>query len=186
MKLFIVSDIHGSIHYAKKAVKALKRENADYMIILGDILYHGARNPLPKEHSPKEVITLLNSFADRIIAVRGNCDSEVDEMVLDFPIMSTYSIVLYNNRRLFLTHGHIYNENNLPKLMDGDVLIYGHTHIPVAKRKDDIYILNPGSITFPKAGNPNSYGILENNMFTIKDLDGKALKDIELERDLNV
>lgn len=180
MKIFFVSDIHGSIYYAKRAVERFEYEGADYMVILGDILYHGARNPLPKDHSPKDVITLLNGIADRIIAIRGNCDSEVDEMVLDFPIMSTYSTILYNGRRLFLTHGHIYSEESLPKLADGDVFIYGHTHIPIAEKRDSIYVINPGSITFPKESSPNSYGILEKDRFSIKDLDGKVLKYIDI------
>lgn len=182
MKIFFVSDIHGSIYYAKKAIERFEYEEADYMVILGDILYHGARNPLPKDHSPKDVITLLNGLADKIIAVRGNCDSEVDEMVLDFPIMSTYSTILYNGRRMFLTHGHIYNEDNLPILSTGDVFIYGHTHIPVAEKKEDLYIINPGSITFPKESNPNSYGILEDHVCRIKDLEGNVLKHIDMSK----
>jgi len=109
MKLFFISDIHGSIYYLDRALARFKEENADYIVILGDHLYHGARNPLPKEYNPKKVTEVLNSYADKIISVRGNCDSEVDEMVIDFPIMATYSTVLYNNKRLFLTHGHIYN-----------------------------------------------------------------------------
>lgn len=181
MKIFFVSDIHGSIYYAKKAIEKFQEENADYIVILGDELYHGARNPLPIEYNPKEVAELLNEFSDKIIAVRGNCDSEVDEMVIKFPMMATYSMVLYEGRRLFLTHGHIYNENNLPKLRDGDVFIYGHTHIPKAEKNENIFIINPGSITFPKEDNLNSYGILEENVFKIKDLNGNIFKEINLE-----
>jgi len=180
MKLFFVSDIHGSPFYLKQVLEDFKKEKADYIVILGDHLYHGARNPLPREYNPKEVAQLLNEFSDKIIAVRGNCDSEVDEMVLEFPMMSTYSTVLHNGRRLFLTHGHIYHENNLPNLREGDALIYGHTHIPKLDKKGNVYIINPGSITFPKENNPNSYGILENNTFKIKDLNGNIFKEIEL------
>ena len=180
MKIFFISDIHGSLFYLKKSLEEFKKEKADYIIILGDQLYHGARNPLPIDYNPKEVAQLLNEFSDRIIAVRGNCDSEVDEMVLEFPIMSTYSTILYNGRRLFLTHGHIYNENNLPKLKEGDAIIYGHTHIPKLEKKGNTYIINPGSITFPKENNPNSYGILENNTFKIKDFQGNVFKEMEL------
>ncbi|SPF39283.1 Phosphodiesterase YfcE [Candidatus Desulfosporosinus infrequens] len=180
MKLFFISDIHGSLHYLRKALEKFKQEKADYIVILGDHLYHGARNPLPIEYNPGEVAKLLNKFADRIIAVRGNCDSEVDEMVIEFPMMSTYSTVLYNGRRLFLTHGHIYHEDNLPKLKEGDAIIYGHTHIPKLEKKGNIFIINPGSITFPKENNPNTYGILEGNSFKIKDLDGSLCKEIEL------
>ncbi|AUS96673.1 YfcE family phosphodiesterase [Clostridium thermosuccinogenes] len=181
MKLFFISDIHGSLHYARMALEAYKKENAGYIAILGDQLYHGARNPLPKEYNPKETAALLNGFADKIIAVRGNCDSEVDEMVLDYPIMSTYSTILYNDRRLFLTHGHIYGESNLPKLKAGDVLIYGHTHIPKAEKRGDIYIINPGSITFPKENHPNTYGILEGNCFRIKDFYGNVYMEVSLD-----
>lgn len=180
MKIFFMSDIHGSLCYTKKALESFKKENADYIAILGDELYHGARNPLPEEYNTKEVTKLLNEYSDRIIAIRGNCDSEIDELVLDFPMMSTYSVILYGNRRLFLTHGHIYNEDNLPKLREGDAFIYGHTHVPKAEKKDGIYIINPGSITFPKENNPNSYGILEENIFRIKDLSGSVIKEIEL------
>lgn len=180
MKLFFMSDIHGSIYFLNKALERLAEEKADYVVILGDELYHGARNPLPLEYAPKKVAEVLNTYSDRIIAVRGNCDSEVDEMVIDFPIMSTYSTVLYNNKRLFLTHGHIYNESNMPKLRGGDVFIYGHTHIPKAKKFGNIYIINPGSITFPKENNPHTYGVLEEDVFTIKDLDGNVFEKISI------
>lgn len=180
MKLFFMSDIHGSVYYLNKALDKLKEEKADYIVILGDHLYHGARNPLPKEYNPKQVIEILNSYGEIIIAVRGNCDSEVDEMVLNFPIMATYSNILYNNKRLFLTHGHIYNENNMPKLSNGDVFIYGHTHIPKAEKMGNIYVINPGSITLPKENNPHTYGILEGKTFKIKDLEGNTYKEINL------
>lgn len=180
MKLFFLSDIHGSLYYLEKTLANFQKENADYLIILGDHLYHGARNPLPKEYNPKEVAVLLNKFSDRIIAVRGNCDSEVDQMVLEFPMMASYSTILAKGRRLFLTHGHLYHEENLPNLRAGDAVIYGHTHVPKLEKKGDIYIINPGSITFPKESFPNSYGILEENVFKIKDLDGNTLKEIEL------
>lgn len=179
MKIFFVSDIHGSYYFTCKALEAYKKENADYIVILGDELYHGARNPLPQEYDPKRVTELLNQVSDKIIAIRGNCDSEIDEMVLNFPMMSTYSVILYNDRRLFLTHGHIYNEDNLPKLSKGDIFIYGHTHVPKAEKRDEIFIVNPGSITFPKEDYPNSYGILEGNTFKIKDLDGNIIKSLE-------
>jgi len=181
MKLLFISDIHGSLYFAGKAIEVLEKEKADYIILLGDILYHGARNPLPKEYNPKETAELLNGYSDRIMAVRGNCDSEVDEMVLDFPIMSTYSSILYKGRRLFLTHGHIYNEDRLPKLVKGDVLIYGHTHIPKAENKEGIYIINPGSITLPKENHPNTYGVLSENVFKIMTFDGGVYKEIRFE-----
>ncbi|MBM7871287.1 putative phosphoesterase [Clostridium pascui] len=180
MKLLFISDIHGSLYYLNKILEICQEENPNYIVVLGDELYHGARNPLPKEYNPKVVTELLNSYKDKIIAVRGNCDSEVDQMVLEYPMLSDYSIILYNGKRLFLTHGHIYNSNNLPNLSNGDVLIYGHTHVPLAEKHNDIFILNPGSITFPKENTPNSYGVLENQMFKIKTLDGDIYKEIEL------
>lgn len=180
MKLFFMSDIHGSAYYLKKAIQRFNEEGAGYMVILGDELYHGARNPLPEEYNPKEVAKLLNEYSSSIIAVRGNCDCEIDSVVLDFPMMSDYSVVLYNNRRLFLTHGHIYNEENMPKLKSGDAMFYGHTHVPRAEKVGNVFLINPGSITFPKDDSPNSYGVLEGNTFEIKDLDGKTFKKIEI------
>ena len=180
MKLFFISDIHGSIYYLNKAIERFREEAADYIIILGDILYHGARNDLPKDYNPKAVIEVLNSYEDRIIAVRGNCDSEVDQTVLDFPIMATYSNLLHNNTRLFLTHGHIYNEDNMINLKEGSVFISGHTHILKVEEKDDIYFINVGSITLPKENNPRTYGVLEGNYFEIKDLDGKLVEGIRV------
>jgi uncharacterized protein len=175
-----MSDIHGSFYYLKKAIEAYEREKCDYIIILGDALYHGPRNSLPKEYDPKAVAEVLNSHKNNIIAVRGNCDSEVDQMLISYPMMSDYSVILYNNRRLFLTHGHIYNKNNLLNIDKNDVLIYGHTHIPLAEKEDGKIILNPGSISLPKNNNPNSYAILENDIFTVKNLDGDSFISIEL------
>ncbi|WP_138207304.1 phosphodiesterase [Haloimpatiens lingqiaonensis] len=180
MKLFFISDIHGSSYYLKKALDIFEKEQCNYLVILGDQLYHGARNPLPKDYNPKEVTEMLNSHKDKIIAVRGNCESEVDQMVIKYPTMSDYSIVLYEGRRLFLTHGHIYNRDNLPNLSSGDAIIHGHTHVPVAEKQDSIFIINLGSITFPKENTPHCYGILEKNTFTIKTLEGEVYKEIEL------
>lgn len=178
MKLFFISDIHGSVDYLNKALERFEEEAADYLIILGDILYHGARNPLPLGYNPKEVIDILNPYSDKIIAVRGNCDSEVDQMVLNFPIMSTYSNIIFNERRLFLSHGHIYGENNMPVLSEGDIFVYGHSHVPKLEKKDDIYLINPGSISLPKENNPHTYGVLEGDRFTIKDLEGNKFKEM--------
>lgn len=181
MKLFFMSDIHGSLKYAKAAVEAFLNEKADYMVILGDMLYHGPRNPLPEEYNPKEVANLLNQYKEKIIAVRGNCDADVDQMVLNYPCMMDYNIILNDNKRIFITHGHIYNEEKLPNISSGDILIYGHTHIPLIKQQDGILILNPGSVGYPKGGNVNSYGIIENNKFYIKGLDGKIIDEISFE-----
>ncbi len=180
MRLFFISDIHGSEYYLKKAIDRYEEEEADYLVILGDILYHGARNPLPKGHNPKEVIRILNNLSDKIIAVRGNCDSEVDKMVLDFPLMSTYSNLFLDGKRLFLTHGHLYNQSNMIDLEKGSSFIYGHTHIVRADYEDGIYFLNPGSIALPKEDSPHSYAVLEDGIFEIKDLEGKKVKSIEI------
>lgn len=180
MKLFFMSDIHGSVHYLKKALENFEKEAADYICILGDQLYHGARNPLPPEYNPKEATQMLNGYAKKIIAIRGNCDSEIDELVLDYPIMAAYSSVLLNERRLFLTHGHIYNPESLPPLNDGDIFAFGHIHTPIAEKRGNIFIFNPGSITFPKENYPNSYGVLEDNVLRIKDLNGNTFKELQL------
>lgn len=180
MKLFFISDIHGSVYYLNQAMEQYLQEQADYIIILGDILYHGARNPLPKDYNPKEIIEILNNYSHKIIAVRGNCDSEVDQMVLDFPIMTDHSSILQDGRRLFLSHGHIYNEDNMVNLEEGSAFIYGHTHILRAEKKDNIFFINPGSISLPKENNPHSYGVLDGNTFRIKDLDGNLIKEIDL------
>lgn len=180
MKLFFMSDIHGSLKYAKLGIDVFIKENADYMVILGDVLYHGPRNPLPEEYNPKEVANLINKYKNKIIGVRGNCDADVDQMLLEYPCMMDYNVILADNKRVFITHGHIYNEKNRLNMAEGDVLIYGHTHIPVAKKENDIYVINPGSISYPKENNPHSYGILEDNIFYIKDICGNVIKSIEL------
>jgi len=180
MKIFFMSDIHGSLFFLKKALERYKEEKAKYIVILGDVLYHGPRNPLPREYNPEAVADLLNEYKDKIIAVRGNCDSEVDQILIEYPMMSDYSIMLCNDRRIFLTHGHIFNENNFPSLSENDVLIHGHTHIPVAKKHNNIFVLNPGSLALPRDNIPNSYAILQDNLFQIKDLDGNVMKEIKL------
>ena len=184
MKYFLASDIHGSAFYTKKILDKYQESHSDKLILLGDLLYHGPRNELPKDYSTKKVFTLLNEFKDNIIAVRGNCDSEVDQMVLEFPMQSDYCIGIFNDIYFFITHGHIYNEKHLPKLSKGSAFIYGHVHLPIAKNIDGIYILNPGSASLPKEQNPNSYAILDNDLFSIYDFDGNALKEIKLEKNI--
>lgn len=175
MKLFIISDIHGSSEYLKMALDLFVKENTDYIVVLGDILYHGARNNLPQGYNPKEVTKMLNEYSKIIMAVKGNCESEVDQMVLEFPINAVYSNMVIGTRRIFMTHGHIYNENNPVKLNNGDIFLNGHTHIYRAENIKGINYLNPGSITLPKNNNPHTYGILEEDTFTIKDLKGNIL-----------
>lgn len=182
MTILTISDIHGSHHYLEGVLEVFHRENADLILILGDELYHGPRNPLPEGYNPKLVAETLNKYKDKIIAVRGNCDSEVDQMVLDYPITSDLSTILWEGRRIIATHGHIYNEEKLPPMGSGDILIYGHTHLPVAKKEGDIFILNPGSISLPKGGHPNSYGILRENSFKVISLEGEIVKEISFDQ----
>ena len=180
MKLMFASDIHGSAYYCEKMLECYRREKAERLWILGDILYHGPRNDLPKEYAPKKVIAMLNEIKEEICAVRGNCDTEVDQMVLEFPILADYSLLAADGLRLYATHGHVYNEQHMPPLMAGDILIHGHTHIYEAKNAGEHVILNPGSVSIPKGGNPPTYGILEKKVFSVRDLDGQILKSIEL------
>ena len=180
MKLMFASDIHGSAYYCRKMLEAYQAEEAGRLILLGDILYHGPRNDLPKEYAPKEVIAMLNPMKNDICAVRGNCEAEVDQMVLDFPVMADYALILYGERNLYATHGHIYNENNLPPLKNGDILIHGHTHVLKAEKREDYTLLNPGPVSIPKEGNPPSYAILEDGLFTIKGFDGTIIKELQL------
>lgn len=181
MKIFFMSDIHGSEYYLNKALEAYEREKCEYIVILGDILYHGPRNDIPKGYNPKSVANTLNKLKNKIMCVKGNCDGEVDQMMIEFPILCDYSTMLYNGKRLFLTHGHKYNKNNMLPIDEGDVIISGHTHIPVCEEIEGIYFINPGSITFPKENTKHSYGILEDNKFTIKDLSGESVLEITIE-----
>ena len=135
---------------------------------------------LPKEYAPKEVIRLLNERKNQIYAVRGNCEAEVDQMVLDFPVMADYCILAIDGKTLYATHGHIYNKDNLPPMMDGDILIHGHTHVLKAENMGNYILLNPGSVSIPKEGNPPTYAILENGIFTIKDFEGNTVREITL------
>ena len=174
MKLMIASDIHGSSFFCEKLIEAYKREGADKLLLLGDILYHGPRNDLPKEYAPKKVIEMLNDIKDEILCVRGNCDTEVDQMVLKFPILADYAFLYWNNKMIFVTHGHNHNNANPPMLKDGDILLHGHTHIPVCEKAGDIYYINPGSVSIPKQNSEHSYIILDDEGITFKNLDMKS------------
>lgn len=180
MKLMIASDIHGSAYYCRKMLKAYKTEQADRLLILGDILYHGPRNELPEEYNPKDVISMLNKAKNEILAVRGNCDTEVDQMVLDFPCMADYAALFLDGYTLYATHGHIYNESNLPPVKNGDILLCGHTHIPKYKKYENFIYINPGSVSIPKENSFNGYMIYENKAFIWKDIDGNAKNKILL------
>ena len=180
MKWFIASDIHGSAYYCRKLLEAFAQEECSKMILLGDILYHGPRNDLPSEYAPKEVIAMLNLLKDRVYSIRGNCEAEVDQMVLDFPVLADYCLLPVGKHMIFCTHGHIYNENHLPPMMPGDSLLYGHTHIPRAERCEDKWMLNPGSVSIPKDGNPHSYAVLDDGVFTVKSMDGASFMSVEI------
>lgn len=170
MKYLLVSDIHGSLPALEKAISFYKTQKCDMMIILGDILNYGPRNRVPEGLDAKGIAERLNQMADEIVAVRGNCDSEVDQMLLDFPIMSDYTVLIDEGRKYFLTHGHIYNKENMPK-GKFDAIIYGHTHIWELSKINDTTICNTGSITFPKNGNVPTLGILENGIIRIYNID---------------
>lgn len=180
MKYMIASDIHGSAFYCRKMLEAFESSGADRMILLGDILYHGPRNDLPKEYAPKEVLAMLNGYKDRIYCVRGNCDTEVDQMVLEFPVMADYALFVLDGVTIYATHGHVYHENHLPPMQPGDVLLHGHTHVLRADRCGEITILNPGSVSIPKEGNPPTYAILDQGLFQILDFDGHIMKEKNL------
>ena len=170
MKIMIASDIHGSAYYCEKMLKAYKEEKADRLLLLGDILYHGPRNDLPKDYNPKQVIAMLNPYKNEIFCVRGNCDTEVDQMVLGFPIMADYCILPVGDRLAYVTHGHNFNCENLPPMGEGDILLHGHTHVPANVEYEHYTYMNPGSISIPKEGSDHSYMILENELFTWKSL----------------
>jgi len=170
MKIMIASDIHGSEYYCEKMLEAYRREKADRLVLLGDLLYHGPRNDFPEKYNPKGVIKLLNSMKEEITAVRGNCDAEVDQMVLEFPIMADYALIDIGGKSLFTTHGHLFNESCLPPMKKGDVLLNGHTHIPVVKDIGEYVFVNPGSVSLPKNGSKNSY-VIYDGKFEIKTLD---------------
>lgn len=180
MKLMIASDIHGSAYYCKKLLEAYEREGAEKLLLLGDILYHGPRNDLPEGYAPKEVIAMLNPLKDKLLCVRGNCDTEVDQMVLSFPVLADYAIFWLDGKAVYATHGHNYNEEKLPPLADGDILLNGHTHVPKCTDHGNYTYMNPGSVSIPKENSPHSYMIYENGKFLWKDLDGEAYMDFAM------
>ena len=178
MKIMFASDIHGSLPACKAILARFEQENADRLFLLGDLLYHGPRNPLPEGYNPMEMSETLNVLPVKPICVRGNCDSEVDQMVLDFPITADYTILpLQNNHIAFITHGHLFNIHHMPPISSGDLLIHGHTHIHTAEPHNGITYINPGSASLPQKGQPKSYMILhwEQNLFEIKSFDGAVL-----------
>ena len=173
MKLFIASDLHGSAKFCRMMLEAFERERADKIALLGDILYHGPRNPLPDGYAPQEAAALLNNYRQKIVCVRGNCDSEVDQMVLDFPILSDYALICIDGINMYLSHGH----RDTPPMTDSDVYLTGHTHVPLIEKSGWLH-LNPGSLSLPKEGSERSYMIYENRTFTFKTLEGREYRQI--------
>ena len=174
MKLMIASDIHGSALYCGQLLDAYRREGAEKLLLLGDILYHGPRNDLPTGYAPKQVISMLNEMKNDLLCVRGNCDTEVDQMVLEFPILADYCILYAAGRMIYATHGHVYNENKLPPLKKGDVLLHGHTHVPKCTEHEEYLYLNPGSVSIPKENSPHGYLTLTDGLLEWKSLEGEA------------
>ncbi len=165
MLYFIASDIHGSALWCRRMLDAFERSGASRLILLGDILYHGPRNDLPDEYAPKAVIEMLSPYKDRILAVRGNCEAEVDQMVLPFPVMADYAALAQGDHLVYLTHGHKFSPDNPPPLQAGDVMLSGHTHIPMDEVKDGIRFVNPGSVSIPKGGSAHAYLLMTDTAF---------------------
>lgn len=175
MRIMIASDIHGSARFCRELLRAFDRERTGRLLLLGDILYHGPRNALPEEYAPPEVAEMLNARRDVLLCVRGNCDTEVDQMVLDFPIMAEYCILWSGERVVFATHGHHFNKDHLPPLGTGGILLHGHTHVPAWENcgGGNLY-LNPGSVSIPKGGSSRGYMLLSENEAVWKTLDGEV------------
>ena len=174
MKILVASDLHGSASCCARLLEAFQNEGAERMLLLGDILYHGPRNELPEGYAPKEVIAMLNPLSDRILCVRGNCEAEVDEMVLRFPIAAEAAL-FWKNRLVFASHGHVFHADRLPPLQRGDLLLVGHTHVPAwQETPEGVLVCNPGSVSLPKENSPKSYLMLTEEELVWKTLDGTA------------
>ncbi|WP_047045046.1 phosphodiesterase [Vibrio mexicanus] len=183
MTLFFASDLHGSLPATERVLEQFKRSGAETLLLLGDVLNHGPRNPVPEGYNPPLVAEKLNELADSIIAVRGNCDSEVDQMLLAFPMMTDYSwIILESGQRVFLTHGHLYHADKMPPLKRGDVLAHGHTHIPTAQWQESVIVFNPGSVTFPRGGFKPTYGLLKDGVLQVVSFDEEVIAEASLIR----
>lgn len=180
MKWMIASDIHGSAVFCRQLLEAFDREGADRLLLLGDLLYHGPRNDLPQGYAPKEVISLLNERKNRIFCVRGNCEAEVDQMVLEFPVLADYMLLQEGGRMIYATHGHRAGEHNPPPLAPGSILLCGHTHVPACNDHEGFVYVNPGSVSIPKENSPRGYILMENGYLEWKTLEGKGWKTYQL------
>ena len=180
MKLLIASDIHGSAHYCSQLMARIDAESPDRVLLLGDLLYHGPRNALPEEYDCPKAYDMLNAIQDKVVAVRGNCDSEVDQMVLTFPIMADYALLEIDGVTLYATHGHLWNEQYLPPMQEGTILLNGHTHVPACTPHGNYVYMNPGSVSIPKGGSCHSYMTLEKGLFQWKDLEGNVYKEYQV------
>ena len=184
MKWLIASDLHGSAYYCRKLLEAFEREQADRLLFLGDILYHGPRNDLPEGYAPKEVFAMLNEHARDMLCVRGNCDADIDQAVLAFPVMADYALIPIGRRMIFVTHGHLFNTEKLPPLHDGDILLHGHTHVSVCEDRGTFVYMNPGSLSLPKDGTPHGYMTLEDGTFLWKTVDGEVYRTYRVPADV--
>ena len=172
MKLLIASDIHGSAEYCRQLIEAVDREKPLKVLLLGDLLYHGPRNDLPAEYSPKEVAAMLNGIKEKLICVRGNCDAEVDQMMLEFPVLSDSAMLCWEGMTIYATHGH----HDFPPMQPGDIVLSGHTHVPADCVKDEIRYMNPGSVSIPKENSWHGYMVLDEGEFIWKNLSGEVQK----------
>ena len=180
MKLMIASDIHGAAGFCRALLDAYGREAPDRLLLLGDLLYHGPRNDLPPEYAPKAVIEMLNRLSRRLLCVRGNCEADVDQMVLDFPVLAEYAWLEVNGLRIFATHGHRHTKNDPPPLSDGDILLCGHTHVPACEERDGHLYINPGSVSIPKENSEQSYILATDGLLEWKNLDSVVYSRYEL------
>lgn len=179
-EILFISDIHGSAYYMEQALQAIDRHQPKQVVLVGDALYHGPRNPLPEGYAPQQVAMMLNKLHYRILAVRGNCDAEVDQMLLDFPMMGDYVQLQWEKTRFFVTHGHIFSPQQLPTLEPGTVFVSGHTHVPVAERRDGLLFFNPGSIALPKEGFAPSYGLFTGKHLQVRTFQEDVLMQVEV------
>ncbi|MBR3293078.1 MAG: phosphodiesterase [Oscillospiraceae bacterium] len=181
MKIFVASDIHGSALWCRRMLEAYEKSNAERLLLLGDILYHGPRNELPEQYAPKETLAMLNERRGSILCVRGNCDAEVDQMVLDFPLLESLGLWTNGGRLIYATHGHVFHRDALPPLQRGDILLHGHTHIPCREETEHgIWIINPGSVSLPKNNTPHACMTIDDEQICWHDLNGGVYQRLSL------